>query len=66
MLQTQQGTITAVHGTHILIANEQHPTIYAHRDKLNFSDPYIGLEVAFELRIIPDMKNPIAAKVRRI
>ena len=58
--------MTAVHGTHILIANEQHPTIYARRDKLNFSDPYIGLEVAFELRIVPDVRSPVAANVRRI
>jgi len=57
MFQTQQGTRTAVHGTHILIVNGQHLTIYAHRDKLNSSDPHIGLEVTFELRIVPDVRS---------
>lgn len=62
----QTGAVTWVAGKHVFIANTQHTTIYAHRDALSFSDPYIGLEVAFELRIVPDMKNPVADKVANL
>ena len=66
MNNTQTCTVTVVHGKCIFIANDLYLTIYAHHDALSFSDPYIGLEVSFELRIVPDMKNPVADKVRRI
>jgi hypothetical protein len=66
MKNRQTGTVTGVHGKCIFIANDVYSTIYAHRDALCFPDPYIGLEVSFELRIVPDMKNPVADKVRRI
>ena len=63
---TQTGTVTWVAGRHIFIANEQCSTIYAKREMLRFSDPYIGLEVEFVLHIEPLMRSPVAANVRRI
>jgi len=66
MKNIQTGTVTGVHGTHIFIGNEHHPTIYAHRDELSFSDPHIGLTVQFELRIRPQMQTPVAGNVRRV
>jgi hypothetical protein len=65
MNNTQTGTVTGVHGKCIFIANDLYSTIYAHRDALHFSDPYIGLEVKFELHILPNMRDPVAANVRR-
>jgi hypothetical protein len=65
MKNVQTGTVSGVYGKHIFIENDKHSRIYAHRDVLRFSDPYIGLEVTFELNILPHMPDPVAANVRR-
>jgi hypothetical protein len=47
MNKTYIGTVTGVAGTHIFLACEEHPAVFAHRDKLAFTDPYIGMRVTF-------------------
>ena len=64
-IRTETGTVTGVHGKHIFIADGKYPTIYAHRRVVRFSDPYIGLEVKFELDFKPEMRDPIAGNVRK-
>jgi hypothetical protein len=65
MKNVQTGTVSGVYGKHIYIENDKCAKIYAHRNALTFPDPYIGLAVTFEFHIKPEMRDPVAANVRR-
>lgn len=60
------GTVKTVGGSYIFIETDEYPNVFAHRDRLRFTAPYIGLPVTFTLHWQEKGDCPVADDVRLV